>query len=317
MSGLLKFGSYGDEVKLLQAALNLWPASKQAPLNVDAAFGQKTLSKTKEFQSGSRLAPDGVVGPLTWAQLEPLVQAIKKIAPIPTDEAAAGERIVAGAEAALAAWGWTANDAYSPINPKIAAAKCADASSPARPRQGGQSLAQIFAVAQAPGNYQQRCPTISGDAVSKWQDQTMAGTQWRNANDLCAWCGIFCVYVLRVTGFTIPNGWGSQQTYVKEAQAAFWKKGSGSVYRLFTNPAEAFRGCVGVINPSGRNHHFIVTGNDGGSITSIDGNSSGFGMEPDPKMKFDCKSIIGRNRYKHSELREGQAYFLFPAPGNR
>ncbi|WP_342360055.1 peptidoglycan-binding domain-containing protein [Terrarubrum flagellatum] len=318
MSPMLGIGAYGDSVKLLQGALNLWPKSFLPPLDVDGSFGPKTGAKTKEFQSGSNLTPDGVVGPMTWAALEPLVQMIKSVVPIAADEAAAGERIALGAEAALASMGWTSADTYSPASFKIAAAKCADPSAPNRPRQGGASLAQIFAIAEVPGGYQGRCATITQAAVAKWQDQTVAGTQWRNANDLCAWCGIFTVYVMRSVGFSIPGGWGSQQQYVEEARTAFNKKtGSGSVYRLFTDPAQAFRGCVGVINPTGRNHHFIVTGNQDGAISSVDGNSSGFGIDPDPKMRWDCKSIIGRNAYKHSELKENQAYFLFPAPTNR
>ncbi|HKE84523.1 MAG TPA: peptidoglycan-binding domain-containing protein [Vicinamibacterales bacterium] len=317
----VQFGSFGDTVKLLQQALNIWPKSNLPALTVDGSFGPKTKGKVTEFQSKSSLVPDGVVGPLTWAQLEPLVQAIKGIVPIPSDEPAAGARIVAGAEAALGMLGWTAADAYSTLNPRIAAAKCANDADPSRPRQGGLALAQIFAIAQVPGGYQARCSTISTAAVQMWQQQTQPGTIWRNANDLCAWCGIFTVYVLRGTGFSIPNGWGSQATYVKEAQKAFNQGGgAGSVYRLFIDPAQAFPGCIGVINPSGSNHHFIVTGNKGGVISSIDGNSSGFGLDPDPKKRFDCKSIIGRNTYTHSQLRnakDGGAYFLFPAPGNR
>jgi peptidoglycan hydrolase-like protein with peptidoglycan-binding domain len=318
MPPTVQIGSFGDTVKLLQQVLNVWPKSNLPPLTVDGSFGPKTRGKVTEFQSRSSLTPDGVVGPLTWAQLEPLVQTIKGIVPIPTDEAEAGKRIVAGAEAAIGMLGWTAADTYSPLNPRIAAAKCANSADPFRPRQGGPALAQIFAIAQVPGGYQGRCPTISTQAVQMWQQQTPAGTVWRNGNDLCAWCGIFAVYVMRAVGFSIPNGWGSQATYVNEAAKAFNKGGgSGNVYRLFTDPAQAFPGCVGVINPSGSNHHFIVTGNNGNVISSIDGNASGFGIDPDPKMKFDCKSIIGRNTYTHSKLKTGSAFFFFPAPGNR
>ena len=310
-------GSFGDTVKLLQGALNLWPNSFLPPLNVDGSFGPKTHGKVTEFQSRNNLKPDGIVGPMTWAQLEPLVQMIKGIVPIPGDEAAAGARIVAGAEAALMALGWTALDQYSPFNMKIAAAKCANDSDPFRPRQGGMSLAQIFAIAQVPGGFQSRCPTISTQAVQKWQDQTTAGTVWRNGNDLCAWCGIFAVYVLRSVGFSIPNGWGSQKKYVNEAISEFNKGGgSGSVYRFFTDPAQAFPGCIGVIHPNTNNHHFIVTANSNGLIRSIDGNSSGFGLDPDPKKKFDCKSIIARGSYSHNALKNN-GFFLFPAPGNR
>jgi hypothetical protein len=318
MPPTVKFGSFGETVKLLQGALNLWPKSLLPPLNPDGSFGPKTHGKVTEFQSRSNLKPDGVVGPLTWAQLEPLVQMIKGIAPIPGDETAAGARIVAGAEAALNALGWTAGDQYSPFNMKIAAAKCANDSDPFRPRQGGMSLAQIFAIAQVQGAFQSRCPTISKLAVQLWQDQTPAGTDKRNANDLCAWCGIFAVYIMKSVGFSIPNGWASQGTYVREATAAFGNGGgSGSIYRLFTNPAQAFPGCIGVINPSTTSHHFIVTANNNSLIRSIDGNSSGFGLDPDPKKRFDCKSIIARNSYSHSVLKNSGCFFLFPAPGNR
>ena len=314
----LSFGSYGETVRLLQGALNAWPKSKQPPLSVDGAFGPKTNNKVREFQGGSNLAADGVVGPLTWAQLEPLIKAIKAAYPIPGDEAAAGERIAAGAEAAHLALGWTRNDVYSPANQHIAAAKCADSNSPGRPRQGAMALAQIFAIAEVPGAFQSRIPRISQEAVGKWQQQTVEGTVWRNGNDLCAWCGIFTVYILRSVGFTIPGGWGSQKQYVKEAQDAFNKKtGDGSVYRLFTDPKQAFRGCIGVVKPTTSNHHFIVTDNKDGVVSSIDGNFSGFGIDPDPKMHWDCKSIIGRTTYTHQTLRDGAAYFLFPAASNR
>lgn len=317
MPATVQFGSFGDTVRLLQQALNLWTKSALPPLAVDGSFGPKTNGKVKEFQTRSNLQPDGVVGPLTWAALEPLVQQIKNLVPIPSDETAAGERIAAGAEAALGVMGWTPADRYSPTSMKIAAAKCADDNHPMRPRQGGLALAQIFAIAEVPGAYQSRCPTITAQAVQMWQQQTLAGTMWRNSNDLCAWCGIFTVYILRSVGFSVPNGWGSQKTYVTEAQTAFHKGGSGSVYRLFVDPAQAFRGCIGVINPSSNNHHFIVTSNQGGVVNSIDGNASGFGLDPDPKKRWDCKSVIATNKYTHSDLKAGQAYFLFPAPGNR
>ena len=318
MPPTLQLGSYGEAVKVLQGALNLWAKSSLAQLAVDGAFGPKTHGKVTEFQSRSNLKPDGMVGPLTWTELEPLVQMIKGIVPIPVDEAAAGERIAAGAEAALGVMGWTAGDQYSPMSMKIAAAKCANNADPLRPRQGGLALVQMFAIAQVPGAYQGRCPTISIQAVLMWQQQTQAGTFWRNNNDLCAWCGIFAVYVLRSVGFSVPQGWASQETHVQDALSAFHKGGgSGPVYRLFTDPTQAFRGCIGVINPSSNNHHFIVTGNRGRVIASVDGNASGFGLDPDPKMKFDCKSVIARNTYTHSALKTGQAYFLFPAPGNR
>jgi peptidoglycan hydrolase-like protein with peptidoglycan-binding domain len=38
-------------------------------LNVDGIFGWQTESAVKAFQKGESLAPDGVVGPLTWQVL--------------------------------------------------------------------------------------------------------------------------------------------------------------------------------------------------------------------------------------------------------
>src|SRR6266498_4053173 len=54
-----------DEVKELQTELNRDGFS----LIVDGLFGRDTESAVKRFQAEHRLADDGIVGPLTWAQL--------------------------------------------------------------------------------------------------------------------------------------------------------------------------------------------------------------------------------------------------------
>jgi peptidoglycan hydrolase-like protein with peptidoglycan-binding domain len=38
---------------------------------IDGVFGPKTTAAVKSFQQGEGLAPDGIVGPLTWAALPP------------------------------------------------------------------------------------------------------------------------------------------------------------------------------------------------------------------------------------------------------
>lgn len=56
----LKRGSKGEEVKILQKALNV---------TVDGDFGPKTESAVKELQRIKKLYPDGIVGPKTWEAL--------------------------------------------------------------------------------------------------------------------------------------------------------------------------------------------------------------------------------------------------------
>jgi len=59
-------GATGDVVRRLQRGLRRTP---DLELNVDGIFGWQTESAVKAFQKGESLAPDGVVGPLTWQVL--------------------------------------------------------------------------------------------------------------------------------------------------------------------------------------------------------------------------------------------------------
>jgi putative chitinase len=57
---LLKNGSKGEEVKLLQEKLGL---------GIDGVFGPGTEAKVKEWQAANGLAADGIVGPGTWGKM--------------------------------------------------------------------------------------------------------------------------------------------------------------------------------------------------------------------------------------------------------
>ena len=57
---VLKKGSKGNEVKVLQGALHLYP---------DGIFGNLTEEAVKEFQRTNGLKPDGIVGEQTWAKV--------------------------------------------------------------------------------------------------------------------------------------------------------------------------------------------------------------------------------------------------------
>jgi peptidoglycan hydrolase-like protein with peptidoglycan-binding domain len=59
-------GATGASVRRLQRALRRTP---NLGLVVDGIFGPATEHAVKQFQSGASLAPDGVVGPLTWNAL--------------------------------------------------------------------------------------------------------------------------------------------------------------------------------------------------------------------------------------------------------
>jgi hypothetical protein len=73
----LKLGDTGAVVRTLQTKLNAWGNSWErtnATLRViDGDFGPLTEAAVKSFQGAKHLAMDGVVGPLTWAQLNAVI----------------------------------------------------------------------------------------------------------------------------------------------------------------------------------------------------------------------------------------------------
>lgn len=66
----LQYGSAGAAVSELQSDMNRAFSGYQAmPLIVDGDFGPATKAAVVEFQRRVGLTPDGIVGPLTWVQL--------------------------------------------------------------------------------------------------------------------------------------------------------------------------------------------------------------------------------------------------------
>lgn len=61
---MLRRGSIGEAVQLLQYQLNVLP--NQPKLVVDGDFGPATETAVKALQKQHKLAIDGVVGPKTW-----------------------------------------------------------------------------------------------------------------------------------------------------------------------------------------------------------------------------------------------------------
>lgn len=308
---VLRLGSIGSAVKTLQSALNAWPLALPPQLAVDGVFGPKTDKRVREYQSGEDLGVDGVVGPETWASLQPLVEAMLGQVPLPKSDLDAGERIAMNARAA---WGWFGWGDTGPVVPskasvRVAAAMCADETDPLRPRQGAVTLVSIFQLAGASGRHVLQCPSISVEAVAKWQMAGQEATQWRNAHDLPAWCGIFCYYVYRLAGIPL-GGWVNHGTNVHGNRDRNIKP----KFRQVGPANQVFRGCIGVVDGirgGGRNHHFIVIDNDvaGRTLHTIDGNAHGpVNKDYAPPLK----SVIARKTYSYDELKRDQAYFLFP-----
>lgn len=66
LDALLRQGDRDSDVKALQRALR----SVGYQLEIDGVFGRITLECVKSFQASRNLARDGVVGPLTWKELQ-------------------------------------------------------------------------------------------------------------------------------------------------------------------------------------------------------------------------------------------------------
>src|SRR5262245_34848129 len=78
----LRFGSKGTDVVRAQQGLNQLPTARPR-LTEDGVFGSLTQARAREFQSSSSLAPDGVIGPLTWEALLALVGDVVSGLPVP------------------------------------------------------------------------------------------------------------------------------------------------------------------------------------------------------------------------------------------
>jgi peptidoglycan hydrolase-like protein with peptidoglycan-binding domain len=62
----ISLGATGEPVRRLERALRRTP---DPGLPVDGVFGSQLETVVKQFQAGSGLVADGIVGPLTWAAL--------------------------------------------------------------------------------------------------------------------------------------------------------------------------------------------------------------------------------------------------------
>lgn len=297
---MLRMGSVGDVVRTLQKALNLGPTNLER-LDEDANFGPKTRGRVVEFQAQSNLSQDGVVGPMTWEALEPLLQAVEaiidQIQPA-SDEEAQRDKIVTAAEFAFAAFGWGEKGTVKPDGSgRIAAAQgFGPYLGGRRARQGGATLASIYLAAGVATA--SKCPMITKEIEGVYQ-KTKAQLPKRrdilNQQDIGSWCGIFATYCYRLAGLHLS--WDDVKTQ------------SPKYFEKLTAQAEVKRGDIGVYHPE-FNHHFVVIKDaaPGERVYSIDGNVG----NPAEKDVVPWNSVISKRFYLRSTLGSQGGMFLRP-----
>ena len=67
MPGTVRLGDSGEDVRRVQRVLVR--SKGLAPPDLDGLFGSRTDQAVRAFQQSAGLVVDGIVGPLTWAQL--------------------------------------------------------------------------------------------------------------------------------------------------------------------------------------------------------------------------------------------------------
>jgi peptidoglycan hydrolase-like protein with peptidoglycan-binding domain len=307
----------------LQGLLNSKPTALPR-LDTDGSFGPRTGARVREFQASQRLSVDGVVGANTWnallggpgaagagwssssgstnsggaggssagaqnnSTIDPANGAASIPAPTPGvspgSEDAARERIRQIALAELSTYGWGPSEKPGLQNPRIAAKICADKAT--RARQGGKHLTEIFTGA---GVSAARCPTISVEAEKMYQRSYTAAE--RNNVDIVSWCGIFSLYCHKMACLRV-SGWPLKYTIGG-------KTGANDEYRIKPANKPPKVGDIGVVEPTGLNHHFVVVGVEGTTIQTVDGNSGWY------------SEIIGKT-ITLSGVQSKSGYFLEP-----
>lgn len=308
---ILKKGSYGQFVLLLQKALNYAP-SNQAKLAEDSSFGPKTDARTREFQSKQNIASDGVVGPITWESLDPFVQMVTQAAnlsTVNTEHAEARDRIVKAAEDFLAKYSWSKSPLEqgdcSVTKPSIAAMRGVgpmfqgpnvNGCITYHQRQGGLALMYIYKLA---GIIKPQCLIIPTKVIKLIESGVVVPVDPKDPdrqtlnNDIGAWCGIFATACYKVAGLNV--NWHVV------------KKQLSSHFQNLTYRDKFLKGDIGVYNPGA--HHFVIIKDSepGSDVKSIDGNVCNV---DDTKGRFN--SVIGRRTYTRDFLMKGNINLLRP-----
>ncbi len=279
---MLRFGSSGPAVTLLQKGINLAPTNLPK-LATDGIFGPKTHARVLEFQRRSNLSADAVVGEKTHLALDYYYKLLEKLIEIvvpPESIAAARQRVVDTALAHLSLWGWSQNPSEhfkpDPISPRIAGREWAIEAS--KTRQGGLTLAKIFQIA---GSDATKCPWLTQRAYDMYHRQgewvgKKHTAEERNYIDIPSWCGILVTYLFKVSGLKLRN-WERTLSYSYPPQTSFdvTTPAAEPDFYLLDGPNVSTLlepGDVGLASPAGRFHHFLITSVSQNQVGTVDGN---------------------------------------------
>lgn len=243
MPPTLYAGSTGPFVRQLQEGLNQLK-SQLAPLATDGQFGGKTRSRVLEFQSGGKLAADGVVGPMTWELLARLLQ-----------------QVAQGGVPVMPAMPASTFDLLRPLVLTVAQQHLGmvDFSQMVggRPR-GLDFLIEMFRFA-ANVNLTETNFRKGGNGAWHWKPWVGNTAQEKS------WCGVFAVYCYRKAGIPVRWDLGIGGPVGPIKLAAFSPSFA----------ADIKPGDIGGV--ATQSHHFLIESVTGSgplpSLTSIDGNT--------------------------------------------
>ena len=104
----IQSGSTGTPVETAQTRLNLWRTfitpSFTSDLVVDGNFGALTVAAVKDFQTAFKIAVDGVVGPVTWSDLNKAPVKTPPAPPAPTYGPPLDLKVIGGKTSMKLSW---------------------------------------------------------------------------------------------------------------------------------------------------------------------------------------------------------------------
>ena len=216
---LLRFGSTGPAVTLLQQALNLGETALPK-LADDGVFGPKTHGRVVEHQRKQGLVQDGIVGEKTHGSLEELYKVVATVINLvrpPPEVEAARAAITNVARTSAASLGWPENQEQlpPPETGRIVTRRAFGEPDvmEAKRRYGGFALATILQIAgDADAS---RCLKISKAALDLYAAYSFEPPKDdQNKLDLHDWCARFCTYVYRTAGLKIESKDGALSIYL-------------------------------------------------------------------------------------------------------